>query len=649
MEQARYISTAELFRLFVIDSRDLPQDDIKKLSDPDSLHSDDETLRSMAEQYTYIQDLLRDFTRRRAWTDARILMPDGSVLVAPQFNDQIIPDQQELGRKAVEAGHFMFGPLRDTPDGIVIDMAEPLFEVLGADEPKAVAVLLLSVPMDKTLATFLARNGEQMEVLLPRIVNMGPDGLAMALSRDGRIALEQVKAGIEKVASLPFERRKALNGASEVYSMGGVPNGLSWMFVLETPATEVDALIDKQTFQIYGLGILGSIGFALLTAWFWAGRASRRHKAQAAYYRGLWELIDRQKLMLDSVNSSFQAGLALIDEQNSIEMCNPAFKEIFGIKQKIGRQVDLETGKETGSATPLKDIIPMDMAITLMENMALVRTAGEYRDIEMDIPKDGSQPGDPGSDRLFRISLFPFSFTGIGETRTSGCVVVMKDITLWRRQREEKERLAEIDRQRREKERKRQEALIATFVHAIESVDAEHLVGDSDKMSNLSALLADKLELTDDERQTLMISAKLSQVGKLFVPHEILTKGQLTDEEKMITRRIPEFTDNILRNLYFDLPVRETVGLMRERVDGSGRPKGLTGNEISLCGRTLAVVDSFVAMTGHRSYRKPMSIEEAIENLFRDSGYDPKIVSALEALSRDQVAKIIGAQNAPDK
>ncbi len=48
VEQARYISTAELFRLFVIDSRDLPQDDIKKLSDPDSLHSDDETLRSMA-------------------------------------------------------------------------------------------------------------------------------------------------------------------------------------------------------------------------------------------------------------------------------------------------------------------------------------------------------------------------------------------------------------------------------------------------------------------------------------------------------------------------------------------------------------------------------------------------------------------------
>ena len=616
VEQSRFISASEMFRLFVMDARELDAAALSTIADPEALNSDDEAVRSLAEQLTYMQDLLKDFTRRRAWTDARVLRADGTPLVSPDFAAPLSAGQTGLVRRAGESGKAAFGPLRMTDKGLVMDMADPLFEVLGTDEPQTVAVLLLSVPMDKPLAGFLARTGEHEETLLPRIVDQGPDGPVMVLTKGGHIVQEPVTPTLVQELepkTVPFQRREALDGHGEVYSMGARPTILDWRFVLETPAAEVDGRIRNQEFQNYLLGALAAVVLPLLGAWLWALATSRSYQDRNRVLLDKNATISRQKAMLDSVNAALHVGLVLVDSQGRVQMENPAFTALAGLKD------DIPPG------TPLVEVLPGKVAVQLLGDMAVVHDCGQAATVEVTMPP---LPGAPASDladdddddgnRLFRVTLYPYGTEAKkGDLGTTGCVATFQDITRFRRN--------------AERARQRQLALITALVRAIESVDP-HLDGHSDRMARAADLVADELALDPREKETLGLAARLSQIGKIFVPRELLTKREaLTPEERQEVLRAPEHADRILHDLRFDLPVRETVREMGERMDGSGSPQGLRGEEISRAGRVLAVVNAFVAMTSPRAWRgdNGMDPAEAVRQLSQDLRFDQDVVAAL--------------------
>lgn len=609
VEQARFISASEMFRLFIMDTRALAHDEIQKLPDPDTLHSPDEALRAMAEQYTYIQDLLHDFTRRRAWTDARILLPDGSQLVEPHFSPPLSEEQVELAREAVATGKSLFGPIRQTETGLVMDMADPLFEVLSAADTPAVGVLLLTVPMDKPLLTFLGRGTDQGEALFPRIVYPVRNAFCMVIPRDGMLNIELADQ-VKGIAQLPFMLRTSLDGLEQVYSIGGVPTGLEWLLVLEKPAGEIDDVIATQKIQLYGLGLLAAVGFTLLFAWIWANYTSARYEADAKFYKNLYTRINNLKMMLESVNASFKAGLALIDAHDQVRMSNPTFREICGVMGDIP------------PTTKLAAVLPGSIVEKIQGDVSRVRLEGKSdSDDDVRLYKDGEE-------LIFRVNFYPYFDEG--SKSASGCVAIFQDITRFRRQ-------AEI-------RRKQQENLISALVRAVESIDP-NLVGHSDKMAGVSELLAQKMGMDAKSEKTLWLAAKLSQVGKIDVPRELWSKtGKLTEEERREIGRIPEHADRILGDLDFDLPVRETVGQIAERMDGTGKPRGVAGDAISAEARALAVVDAFIAMTSPRAWRKtPMSVEEAIAQLRGNPGFDQEMVRALGELDAARLAKIVGA------
>lgn len=612
-EQAHFISSSEMFRLFIMDSKSLSREDLQKLADPETLHDPDEGLRSMAENYTYIQDLLRDFIKRRAWNDARILLEDGSQLVEPQFSTPLTAEQTELARHAAEGTRAIFGPIRQGEEGLVMDMADPLFDVLGAgSEPTVVGVLLLSVPMDKPLASFLGRGTLQDEALYPRIVFPAGDALAMALPRDGEVRLEKV-TDLKRIEPLPFGHREGLAGQEEVYSIGGTPTGLNWLFVLEKPAIIIDDVISLQKKQIYGLGLVSALGVTLLLAWLMYTYRSRRYEADAMRYASLCKTINNQKMMLDSINASFTAGMALIDQYGRVLMSNPAFCAICGLPA-------------IKPATPLLDTLPGDIAVKVIEDVNRVNLDGKSDSAEINMDRNGDR-------QIYRVTYYPYKDEEDKSGDSSGCVVILQDITRFRRE-------AEI-------RRKQQEDLITALVRAVESVDP-NLVGHSNKMAGIAGLLAKKLKMDENQEKTLSLAAKLSQVGKIDVPRELWTKtGKLTEEEMKEISRIPEHADRILGDLDFNLPVRETVGMISERVDGSGKPRGLLGDEITLPGKALAVVDAFIAMTSPRAWRKhPMSPQEAISQLASNAGFDQGVVAALAELDAEALAKIVRGGNA---
>lgn len=609
-EQARFISSAEMFRLYAVDVLNLGPDGAERLASPDAESTSDEALRSLAEQRPYMQDLLQDFARGRQWAAARVVTPDGQPLVLQNYSAPLGEAEMALVRRAMTEKALIFGPIRALGQSLVIDLVDPLYEVLGTDNAKPVAALLATVPVDRALASFLSLSKEQHREVQPCIVQRDGANMQAISLRGGRAEIIQSSAQIGE-GSLTFRRRPGIAEQGETYSLGGYVSGLKWWVVLEVPATVVDSVLERQARQIYGLGILGSLGAALLVALVWASIAGRAHRATAMRFQRLYALIRHQKLMLDSVNASLQVGLLLVDSQGQVQMCNPAFSSIVG------------KGEDDLAGNDITAILPAQAASALQEGMAMVTENKVEGSIELLIDQ-------PQGQRLYRVTLFPFEDKLQMESPVAGgCVGIFQDITEFRR--------------KAEAARERQASSTAALVRAIESVD-KNLIGHSQKMAQVVDLLLTTMDVSDKDKGTLRLAARLSQMGKIFVPHHLLTKTEkLTPEEQNEVMRAPEYAYRVLRDLQFDLPVSDAVYQMGERLDGTGQPRNLSGESIIPNARILAVVNAFCAMVSSRSYRAGMEPHKAIASLERDPGFDQNVVAKLASLPGDSLKKAIDA------
>jgi HD-GYP domain-containing protein (c-di-GMP phosphodiesterase class II) len=168
------------------------------------------------------------------------------------------------------------------------------------------------------------------------------------------------------------------------------------------------------------------------------------------------------------------------------------------------------------------------------------------------------------------------------------------------------------------------------LIRAIELRDP-FLVGHTRRLQRYACAVGLSLGLDDHELATLDVAARLSQVGKIFVPYRILTKrGRLNEAETEVMRRHVEHALKVVGPIDFDLPIRNAIGQMYERLDGSGYPNGLRGEQIEPLARILGVADTFCALTAERAYRGQLSADDALLHLAGNPGcYDGKVVAAL--------------------
>jgi len=161
--------------------------------------------------------------------------------------------------------------------------------------------------------------------------------------------------------------------------------------------------------------------------------------------------------------------------------------------------------------------------------------------------------------------------------------------------------------------------------------------GHAERVRAYADMIAVELDLADDERSRLHWAGLIHDIGKLEVPAEILNKpGQLTDNERAVMSGHPEAGWLLVQ------PLRGWLGEWsraahdhHEKWDGTGYPRGLSGNQISRAGRIVAVADAFDVMTSTRSYKKPVSYDEARAELARCAGthFDPNVVRAFLSVS----------------
>ena len=196
--------------------------------------------------------------------------------------------------------------------------------------------------------------------------------------------------------------------------------------------------------------------------------------------------------------------------------------------------------------------------------------------------------------------------------------------------------------------RNAQENLQAAYVEFVRSLanalDARdrYTSGHSCRVSQLSSATAAAMGLDSEHVERIRIGALLHDIGKIGIEDSVLQKpGQLTKEEFEIVKQHPVIGRRILEGVQGLAPYIEAVELHHENWDGTGYPKGQSREETPVDARIIHVSDAYDAMTTNRSYRRGMSHQQAVRELFAHAGtqFDPRIVKVFARLPRAIVAE----------
>ncbi len=197
---------------------------------------------------------------------------------------------------------------------------------------------------------------------------------------------------------------------------------------------------------------------------------------------------------------------------------------------------------------------------------------------------------------------------------------------------------------------KAMEGFVQAISLAVEMRDP-YTAGHQDRVAELACAIARKMALPEDRIYGLRMASVIHDLGKITIPGEILCKpGRLSGPEYEMIKTHVQSGYDILKKIDFPWPLADIVIQHHERLDGSGYPRGLAGDQILLEAKILAVSDVFETIGSHRPYRPSLGIKKAMSELTDNSGrlYDPQVVDACLSLVNQSDYKLrIPTKGAP--
>jgi putative nucleotidyltransferase with HDIG domain len=181
-------------------------------------------------------------------------------------------------------------------------------------------------------------------------------------------------------------------------------------------------------------------------------------------------------------------------------------------------------------------------------------------------------------------------------------------------------------------------AAIQVMGAAVEMKDP-YTAGHQTRSTTLARNIARMMGLSREQINTIRMAGLIHDIGKLSIPAEILSKpGKLSDSELPLVKEHARRGYEILKDVEFPWPLAEIVHQHHERMDGSGYPRNLKGDEICVEARIMAVADVVEAMVSHRPYRRALGIEAALEEIEGNRGilYDHTVADACLQLFREK-------------
>lgn len=355
-----------------------------------------------------------------------------------------------------------------------------------------------------------------------------------------------------------------------------------WRLVQKISASE--ALAESNKHQTFLLTTFTVFVFFVSASFIAIWRHSTSLRLQE-----LKRVLETRTVLLDAVTDNIQEKIVLVDKDARIIFINVAFKKVFCIT------LDEVINRHLGSVMGVE-------AATQIETTA----CGENRAFVVPLTINQNKC-------IYHITSTTLAFGDYKDAR----LLVLHDISELKQEQERREQLGR--------------SIITTLVKAVDLHDP-YCANHSERTREVAVEIAKEMGLSSEQLETLEMAALLANIGKLFVPKEILTKMEpLTDAESEQLRMHIEHAVDILSGLTFAGPVIEIISQKNERMDGSGYPKGLIGEQILLESRILAVANTFVAMASSRAYREGREVRDVVNSLLQHSEaeYDRHIVAAL--------------------
>ena len=355
-----------------------------------------------------------------------------------------------------------------------------------------------------------------------------------------------------------------------------------WILVQKISAAE--ALAESNKHQEFLLTtfvlIVLTIAVAFIAIW--------RHSTSLRLLH-LTNALEARTELLDAVNDNIADNIILLDQDKKIVFINHSFSQALSLQgdEIKGQHLAAVLGKDT--AEQLMNCVPENDRPSVM---ALLIN---------------------GCERIYHVTSTGLNY---GEHENAQ-LFVLHDISELKQEQEKREQLGQ--------------GIIGTLVKAVDMHDP-YCVNHSARTRDVATEIGKAMGLTSAQLETLEMAALLANIGKLFVPKEILVKMEaLSEEESKALKRHIDYAVDILSELSFDGPVVDIISQKSESLDGSGYPKGLKEDEIMFEAKILSVANAFVAMASSRAYREGRDIKEVMDILLEqsESKYDRHVVAAL--------------------
>jgi len=316
-------------------------------------------------------------------------------------------------------------------------------------------------------------------------------------------------------------------------------------------------------------------------------------------FRSHYQLFEKEKeraVEFEAIFNTAQSGILMIDKQKKVKMVNKKFEQLFQIEQEL-------KGKN------LEELFGV-LNQKLLNQEAFQELLGENKKVQnIEIILDNNEH-----------KIIQASIAALDNEQELGKIVTLTDITSeWKKNKQLKELY---------------NSAIRSLAAAVDTKDT-YTSGHSNRVADLAVSIGRKIGLNENDLEILRYAGLLHDIGKIGIDDKILRKpGPLDSSEWIKMKEHPLKGVAILDEVHAFKELIPIIKYHHEKYDGTGYCEGLKGENIPLGSRIIAVADAFDAMTSNRSYRKALTVREAVQRLLEGKGtqFDPLLVDVFISL-----------------
>lgn len=531
--------------------------------------------------------------------------PKGRFIVATPGMAPSIPGIAQAMSDAAQGRLGLVDLYSGVGDTLGIAFVVPVYSVQGqSGTGQQIGFVVGALPVGRDLFDRLRQPGEvseSAETYLVRISNSSVEYISPLADGTPPLRRKLILDTPELAAAMAIKKSGGFGilrdyGGAEVLAVSRALTKLPWVLVRKISSQEVLEEAESRYQTILIVLVLSIVGVAvtIIAAWRHGSSVKAMHANEQLAVSV--ERAENLALFMRKLADAQPSEVIAVTGDGAYTFANRMAAELHGVEQ------DEMLGK-----TMTNVIGPVRTSLYTETNREVLQS---FESVEKVYTFDGEDD----SKQVIRANHVPLSGD---RDHPDGVLMVLHDITG-----------IVQERQKRERSLRQLVNTLVTLVDQRDSYSATHAAN----VAELSAEIAGEMGLPEEVSRTVDLVGNLINVGKIFVPAEILMKTErLTDEERHLVNDCLLASADLLDGVEFEVPVVDTLRQVRERWDGTGAPNGLSGDQISVGARVVSVANAYVGMICPRAHRNPIPFEKVCRILIDDSGtvFDPGPVMAL--------------------